>query len=202
MQNRAVLSYAYLATYISVSCLYRIPDIKVHGVNTGPIWGGQDPVGPWTLLSGYIEFYDGVVSWSFLERTNDHQDNVHPSLMLYRKPFWQATVVAINICDDIQIRLCFIYKCWRHRAGSNHSISRPVIFPGGIQRLTHWDWYKTTSFADGIFESNFVYEHCRALIEIWLRFVPKGTVNNYPRFVQKMGWRRTDGTILYEPMIA
>ena len=33
-----------------------LPDSKVHGANTGPTWGSQDPgvprVGPWTLLSG------------------------------------------------------------------------------------------------------------------------------------------------------
>ena len=36
----------------------RDPDSNIHGANTGPIWGRQDPggphVGPWTLLSGDV----------------------------------------------------------------------------------------------------------------------------------------------------
>ena len=36
---------------------YTIPDSKVHGANTGPIWGRQDPgwphAGPVNFASGY-----------------------------------------------------------------------------------------------------------------------------------------------------
>ena len=45
-------------------------------------------------------------------------------------------------------------------------------------------------FADDTFKRIFVNENVRILIEISLKFVPKGPINNIPSLVQIMAWRR------------
>ena len=68
--------------------IWQSPDSKVHGANTGPIWGWQGPGGPhdgpWTLLSG------SLYSWMFFFL----QNNFHPKLVtikttMYIKILWR-----------------------------------------------------------------------------------------------------------------
>ena len=44
--------------------------------------------------------------------------------------------------------------------------------------------------ADNIFKCNFLNENVWIPIEISLKFVPKGPINNIPALVQIMAWRR------------
>ena len=55
--------------------------------------------------------------------------------------------------------------------------------------------------ADDTFERIFVNENARILIEISLKFVPKGPINNIPALVQIMAWRRPGDKPLSEPMM-
>ena len=54
-------------------------------------------------------------------------------------------------------------------------------------------------FADDTFKCIFVNKNVRIFIEISLKFVPKGPINNIPALVQIMVWRRTGAKPLSEP---
>ena len=56
-------------------------------------------------------------------------------------------------------------------------------------------------FADDTFKRIFVYVNVKILIEISLKFVPKGPINNIPALVQIMAWRRPGDKPLSEPML-
>ena len=55
-------------------------------------------------------------------------------------------------------------------------------------------------FADDTFKRIFLNENVRISIEISLKFVPKGPINNIPTLVQIMAWRRIGDKPLSEPM--
>ena len=56
-------------------------------------------------------------------------------------------------------------------------------------------------FPDDIFKRIFVNENARILIEISLKFVPKGPISNIPALIQIMAWRRPGDKPLSEPMM-
>ena len=56
-------------------------------------------------------------------------------------------------------------------------------------------------FADDTFKRIFLNENVRISIEISLKFVPKGPINNIPALVQIMAWRRSGDKPLSEPMM-
>ena len=55
-------------------------------------------------------------------------------------------------------------------------------------------------FADDIFKCIFIYEKFCILLQISMKFVPKGSINNIPALVQIMAWRRAGDKPLSEPM--
>ena len=56
-------------------------------------------------------------------------------------------------------------------------------------------------FPDDIFKSIFFNENCCIWIQISLKYVPKGPINNSPALVQIMAWRRPGDKPLSEPMM-
>ena len=56
-------------------------------------------------------------------------------------------------------------------------------------------------FSDNTFQRIFVTENVIIAIEISLKFVPKGPINNIPALVQIMAWRRPGDKPLSEPMM-
>ena len=56
-------------------------------------------------------------------------------------------------------------------------------------------------FADDTFKRIFLNEHVRISIEISMKFVPRGLINNIRALVQIMAWRRPGNKPLSEPMI-
>ena len=59
-----------------------------------------------------------------------------------------------------------------------------------------------TAFSQMTFmKSIFLYEKCYVLIQISLKFVPKGPINDESVLVQIMAWRRTCDKPLSEPMM-
>ena len=56
-------------------------------------------------------------------------------------------------------------------------------------------------FADDIFKCIFLNENIWIPIEISLKFVPQGPINNTPALVQIMAWRRPGGKPLSGPMM-
>ena len=55
--------------------------------------------------------------------------------------------------------------------------------------------------ADDIFKLIFLGKNIRILIQISVKFVPKGSIDNKPALVQVMAWRRTGDKPLPEPMM-
>ena len=82
-------------------------------------------------------------------------------------------------------------------------------FVGDLRRMSlMWCHFNTLRprqngrhFADDTFKPIFVNENVRLLIEISLKFVPKGPINNIPALVQIMAWRRPGDKPLSEPML-
>ena len=60
---------------------------------------------------------------------------------------------------------------------------------------------KGRHFADDTFKCIFINENVRISINISLKFVPKGLINNIPALVQIMAWRRPGDKPLSEPMM-
>ena len=56
-------------------------------------------------------------------------------------------------------------------------------------------------FADDTFKRIFLNENGRISIQISLKFVPKGSINNIPALVQIMAWHRPGDKPLSEPMM-
>ena len=56
-------------------------------------------------------------------------------------------------------------------------------------------------FTDDTFKHIFMNENVRISINISLKFVPKGLINNIPALVQIMAWGRPDDKPLSEPMM-
>ena len=56
-------------------------------------------------------------------------------------------------------------------------------------------------FPDDIFKCNFMNEKFCVLIQISLKFVPKGSINNIPVLVQIMAWCRPGNKPSSEPMV-
>ena len=56
-------------------------------------------------------------------------------------------------------------------------------------------------FADDTFKRIFLLENVSFSIEISLKFVPKGSINNIPALVQIMAWRRPGDKLLSEPIM-
>ena len=56
-------------------------------------------------------------------------------------------------------------------------------------------------FPDEIFKWIFLNENVWISINIWLKFVPKGPINNIPALVQIMAWRRSGDKPLSEPIM-
>ena len=56
-------------------------------------------------------------------------------------------------------------------------------------------------FADDTFKRIFANENVRILIEISLKCVSEGPINNIPTLVQIMAWRRPGDKPLFEPMM-
>ena len=56
-------------------------------------------------------------------------------------------------------------------------------------------------FADDMFSCIFLHENIWITIEISLKYVPKGSINNNPALFQIMAWRRPGDKPLSEPMM-
>ena len=68
--------------------------------------------------------------------------------------------------------------------------------------LTHLSLDKMVAIsADNIFKCIFLNENGRISIQISLKYVPKGPINNSPALVQIMAWRRSGAKPLSEPMM-
>ena len=97
------------------------------------------------------------------------------------------------------------------RISTSHfaTIELPEIYPGVPEMYWFTSlWLNTlrprqnrSHFADDTFKRIFFNENVRILINISLKFVPKGLINDIPALVQIMAWWRPGDKPLSEPMM-
>ena len=95
---------------------------------------------------------------------------------------------------------------WCHQA-SSHYLSRCWPRFMSAYSVTRPNWFNTLRprqnerhFADDILKCIFLNENVWIPIEISLKFVPKGPIDNIPALVKIMAWRRQGDKPLSEPM--
>ena len=70
-----------------------------------------------------------------------------------------------------------------------------------LSQLTHWGREKMVAISRRQFKWIFLNENIWISIEVALKFVPKGPINNIPALVQIMAWRRPGDKPLSVPMM-
>ena len=85
--------------------------------------------------------------------------------------------------------------------GTEHLIVVGVIRPQYVDINTLRPGQNGRLFADDTLKRIFLNENVRISIEIALKCVPKGPINNMPSLVQIMAWRRSDDKPLSVPMM-
>ena len=103
----------------------------------------------------------------------------------------QSCVVS-TLCNRT-IRSCFPFI--HSRICRDHSVCVDVTFNSLRPRRNR------RHFADDIFKCIFLNENVWISIEVPLKFVSKGPINNIPALVQIMAWRRPGDKPLSEPMM-
>ena len=75
-----------------------------------------------------------------------------------------------------------------------------------IERMVYWSMNSSPPgqngrhFADGVLRCIFMNEKFCILINISLKFVPGGPINNKPALIKIMAWHRIGAKPLFEPM--
>ena len=95
---------------------------------------------------------------------------------------------------SVPIRNLILPRCSRH-----HSTILEGPFHRNINTLRPRQ--NGRQFPDDILKWIFLNENDWISIEISLKFVPKGQINNIPALVQMMAWRRIGDKPLSEPML-
>ena len=100
----------------------------------------------------------------------------------------------------VRDKIIFVYQgqyTIAHSVSHNPSTGRVHPFPFNTLRPRQ----NGRHFADDNFKHIFLNENARISIEISLKFVPKGPMNNIPALVQIMAWRRPGDKPLSGPMM-
>ena len=98
---------------------------------------------------------------------------------------------AWNVCIIIQMHLSHIYQCTPMEQKCAHSF----LFFNTLRPRQNG-----RHSPDDIFKWIFLNENVWISINISLKFVPRGPINNIPTLVQVMAWRRPGDKPLSEPM--
>ena len=130
-----------------------------------------------------------------------------PNLMLIQRSLWDV-IVSPNACYELSswnwVVKLLSAKCQQNTQddcsgnGLMPSRSKPLPEP----TLTHWGRDKMAAILpDDIFKWIFFNENVWISINISLKVVPRGPINNIPTLVQVMDWRRPGDKPLSEPMM-
>ena len=92
-------------------------------------------------------------------------------------------------CGRLLLSDLFSRDVWQQAVYTNRSFN--TLRPG---QNGHY-------FADNISKSILLNGHCYILIQISLKFVPKGSIDNKPTLVKIMAWRRSGDKLLSKPMM-
>ena len=141
-------------------------------------------------------------------------------IIWFSGPFWRF---CFPECIQIMIRGLFLqrndqyfkYKIWYwiKICDIYASIIKKILFrsPSGARDARNFQtpWYIESlkprqddcHFEDNIFTCIFLNEHVWISIDISLKYVPKGQINNIPALVQIMAWCHPVDKPLSEPML-
>ena len=115
-------------------------------------------------------------------------------------------ILCMGAASEIRYKVASFYIGWSHtQIDSCFDICLAIKITAVSLR---GQWVNTLRprqngrhFADDTFKRIFMNENVRISINISLKFVPKGLINNIPAMVQIMGWRRPGDKPLSEPMM-
>ena len=101
------------------------------------------------------------------------------------------------------VNLCCRCRCPGTLAPEHQQLQHWVIIPTYTSRTSLFNTlgprWNEQHFADDIFKRIFFNENVWISLEIWVKFVPKGPINNIPALVQIMAWRCLGDKPLSEP---
>ena len=116
-----------------------------------------------------------------------------------------TNVIATCRKNFSQWESSFLWKLRCHWLKFLRRVAKTLVIqgPGSLHHLlnTLRPRQNGRHFPDDIFKCIFLNESKRILIEISLKFVPKGPIDNIPALVQIMAWRRPGHKPLSEPML-
>ena len=126
---------------------------------------------------------------------------------IFRIPF-NLWTIFVHICSAVEPPPhppeCKIGNASKNANGPYIDLDRnniAVVSPPGVSFNTMRPRQNGRHFADDTFKRIFMNENVRISINISLKFVPKGLINNTPASVQIMAWRRPGDKPLSEPMM-
>ena len=116
---------------------------------------------------------------------------------------WQITYPSEIIISNLIKFHCTSF--WNYVQGAGPWLVHKqnlVYMNETAQEVNALGWRQNAlDFADGIFKCIIFSENAWISIEISLKFVPKGLINNIPPFVQIMAWYWPGDKPLSEPMM-
>ena len=141
--------------------------------------------GGWIVATRGIIFFHVIFKYVFLK------ENFEFWLKFYGTLFLRAQLaIGLNSCNGYNWPWLNILLIYVHMLQGRHWVN--TLRPRQNGRR----------FADDTFKCIFLNENVHISIEISLKFVPKGPINNIPPLVQIMAWRRSGEKPLSEPMMA
>ena len=125
------------------------------------------------------------------------------------RPWLHVSMIYINMSGKTRSRtaqsqrpISPFVKRRTPAAGSGGKLTWLTDADTTLKLLTHWGREQNgRHFADDIFKCIFLNENVWIPIEISMRFVPNGPINNIPALVQIIAWRRPGDKPLSEPMM-
>ena len=128
--------------------------------------------------------YHWIKAWLVADHTTCHRHNQ-----------WQLSAMTL-IAKSLQWCHMSVVAYWARSADS-------MTWRRNVEQLnTLRPRQNGRPFPDDIFKWIFLNENVRISINISLKFVPRGPINNIPALVQKMAWRRPGDKPLSELMLA
>ena len=129
---------------------------------------------------------------------------------------WEQISTACNVYESRNAKIFFqeknsLQQRFTHPNYAHVTQGDSLMSWEGGTCLTHWLWWghintlrprrNRRHFADDIFKCIFLNENVLNSIEISLKFIPRGPINNIPSLVQIMAGRRPGDKPLSEPMM-
>ena len=149
--------------------------------------------------------HDDVMKWKHFPRYWPFVRGIHRSpVNSPHKGQWRGALMFSLICARINgwVNTREAGDLRRYRAHYDVIVmSHTNVLPITMAVLTYWGRDKIATISQTTFSKEFFNQNVQISINISMRFVPKGPINNIPALVQMMVWRRLGEKPLSEPMV-